>query len=955
MSNPPVDVQQFGQSIWLDFISRDSIESGEMQKYIAEYGVIGVTSNPAIFQKAIGGSDTYDATILHMLDLDAYSIYEKLAVEDIKNALDLFRPIYDRTHKANGYVSLEVSPLIANDTQTTIAEAKRLFKLIDRPNLMIKIPATAAGIPAIEEAIASGINVNVTLIFSVKNYIEVAEAFIRGLERRKAAGGDITHVASVASFFLSRIDTLADRILENNIRASQGRDIERIATNRELLGKAAIANAKLAYKRFKEMFYGPRFAALREAGAQVQRPLWASTGSKNPAYTDTLYVDSLIGKDTVNTVPPATLKAFKDHGTAADTLQIEMNKAEITLGKLGEAGVDMEQITTQLQIDGVTLFVEAFEQLLGQVEAKRNVLKSGVIQRQNLALGTDGDAVQATLKQLEAEHTNARIWAHEGSLWKDQPTIIAKIQNRLGWLETEKTIDLERVKALQKSVKGGSFTHVVLLGMGGSSLAPEVLYRTFGRQPDFPDFLMLDSTDPTQIKAVEDAVHLKQTLFIVASKSGGTIETALLGRYFYERVGRNGDQFIAITDPGSGLESEAKANRYRDIFLNPADIGGRYSALSYFGMVPAALMGLDLDQLWSEASRMMSACSLNVPVQQHPGLWLGAILGTLGQNGRDKITVITSDSISSIGGWVEQLVAESTGKEGKGLLPVVGATIGNPHDYASDRLFVYLRVDDDPSSETIDAGVRTLREAGHPRVTFYLPNRYAIAGEFFRWEYATAVAGKIAQINPFDEPNVTESKENTGRLLEYYKQNGALPAAEKAFTENGVTLYADEKMLRMLSDLALQHNYGSGDMTGLLAALVNSTRAGDYFALLGYLPYQPEIENALQETRRRLRHTTRRAVTVGYGPRFQHSTGQLHKGGPNNGTFIQITCDDPQDIAIPGEVFTFGVLKAAQAAGDMEALRNKDRRAVRLHISGDVAQGLEVLQRAIDFVESRRR
>jgi len=384
MTNPPVDVQEYGQSIWLDYIHRNSLDNGEMQKYIDEFGVIGVTSNPAIFQKAIGESDTYDSSITHLLDLDAYNIYEKLAIEDIQRALDLFRPIYDRTNKRDGYVSLEVSPLIANDTASTVSEAIRLYKTVNRPNLMVKIPATPAGLPAIEEAIAQGVNINVTLIFAVDNYEEVAKAYIRGLERRLAAGEDISTIASVASFFLSRIDVMIDRMLENNIRAAQGRDLDIVARNRELLGKAAIANAKMAYKRFMDMFYGDEFAKLREAGAQVQRPLWASTGTKNPAYPDTMYIDRLIGKDTVNTVPPATLKAFKDHGTAADTLSDDIDKVQDTLDMLAEVGIDMDHVTTQLQADGVTLFVEAFENLLKQVEAKRDILEAGVIEKKKI-------------------------------------------------------------------------------------------------------------------------------------------------------------------------------------------------------------------------------------------------------------------------------------------------------------------------------------------------------------------------------------------------------------------------------------------------------------------------------------------------------------------------------------------------------------------------------------------
>jgi transaldolase/glucose-6-phosphate isomerase len=952
--NPPVDVQQYGQSIWLDYIHRHSIESGELQKYIDEFGVIGMTSNPAIFQKAIGESNDYDEGMMHLLELEPYDIYERLAIEDIQQALDLLRPIYDRTKGEDGYVSLEVSPLIANDTATTLAEAKRLFEAVNRPNVMIKIPSTEAGIPAIEEAIAAGVNINVTLIFAVKNYEDVAQAYIRGLERRLAEGKDISHIASVASFFLSRIDTMVDKMLENNIRAAQGRDLGRVAANRELLGKAAIANAKMAYKRFMKMFYGERFAKLREAGARVQRPLWASTGTKNPAYPDTMYIDNLIGKDTVNTVPPQTLKAFKDHGTVAETLIQDIDDADRILDMLAEVSVDLDEVTSQLQVDAVDLFVEAFQNLLDQVDAKRNVLQTGVMQNQNLALSIYGDDVEAAIKQLNGEHTNARIWGKDGSLWKDHGPTIAKIENRLGWLDVLTTMDRARLQGLQDSVRKGEFDHVVLLGMGGSSLAPEVLYQTFGKQPDFPQFLMLDSTDPVAISNIDAAINPQRTLFLVSSKSGGTIETLSFYKHYYELTGENGAQFIAITDPGSELEALGKAKNFRDIFLNPEDIGGRYSALSYFGMVPAALMGIDLNKLWAEAERMVKASGPKIPGNSHPGISLGAIIGTLAKQGRDKVSIFASSSIASYGSWAEQLIAESTGKEGVGVLPVVGGTVGNPHDYASDRLFIYLRVEGDPDNEEMDGRIRALREAGHPRVTLYLPDRYALAGEFFRWEYATAVVGKLLGINPFDEPNVTESKQNTSRLLDYYREHAHLPLTDAAFQNDGVSLYADEQMLRLLSELGVQHSYSANDLISLLAAQINSTRAGDYFAVLAYLPMTPEINAALEEIRRRLRHTTRRAVTVGYGPRYLHSTGQLHKGGPNNGIFFQITCDDPRDVAIPDAPYSFSILKAAQAAGDLEALRGKERRTLRLHISGDVVQGLQTILSAVEEAGKRR-
>ncbi len=950
--NPPVDIQQYGQSIWYDNIRRSMISNGELQRLIDDDGVLGITSNPTIFQKAIGGSDDYDTALEHMLDLDPYAIFEELAIEDIQSALDMLRPIYDRTGGRDGYVSLEVSPLIANDTETTTNEAKRLFKALNRPNAMIKIPATEAGIPAIEEAIASGVNVNVTLIFGVENYVDVAHAYIRGLERRKADGQEVGKIASVASFFLSRIDVAVDRTLDNNIRAAQTRgDIGRVSLNNKLKGKTAIANAKVAYKRFKDLFYGDRFADLRDAGAMPQRVLWASTSTKNAAYPDTMYVDSLIGRDTVNTVPPETLKLFKDHGMVGNTLEDGLEEAEQTLDMLAEVGIDLDDVTRQLQVDGVDSFAESFHSLLEQVSAKRDVLKTGVMRQQETALGVHTQQVQAALKDLASHHTNVRIWEHDGALWKEHPQIVAKIKNRLGWLDVPKTIDIDRLVALQTTPVDAD--HVVLLGMGGSSLAPEVMYRTFGAAQGRPTLLMLDSTDPANIKHVEDSIDLDRTIFVVSSKSGGTIETWSFYKYFYDKTGGKGSQFIAITDEGSQLQTEAEEKSFRDVFLNPADIGGRYSALSYFGLVPAALIGVDIKRLWASAERMMAACGSSINATDHPGMWLGAIMGALAADGHDKVTIHTSPSIASFGSWVEQLIAESTGKEGKGLVPVVGATIGKPHDYSTDRLFIYLRVEGDDNDET-DAGFIGLQQAGQPCVTLKLDDTYAVGGEFFRWEFATAVVGKILNINPFDEPNVTESKNNTSRLLDYYKENGHLPETKPLIIAENTALYADEKMAKMLYDLCTQHQYEHNTMSGLIAAQLNATQAGDYFALLAYLPATDEVNAKLDDIQRRLRHVTRRAVTLGFGPRFLHSTGQLHKGGANNGVFIQFTHKSDVDISIPEAPYTFGVLEAAQAAGDLEALQSKNRRALRLQIEGDLIAGLQTLLDAIELAGERR-
>ncbi|MCU0475224.1 MAG: bifunctional transaldolase/phosoglucose isomerase [Anaerolineae bacterium] len=954
MTNPPVDVQAFGQSIWYDNIRRKLLNDGTFNALMADKGVVGVTSNPTIFQKAIGGSDDYDAAILANLDLDAKSLYEQLALEDIQHAADLFRPVYDRTEGRDGYVSLEVSPLLAHDTAGTIAEAKRLFASLARPNAMIKIPATPAGIPAIEEVIAAGVNVNVTLIFSVANYIEVAEAYMRGLERRMRAGQSVRGIASVASFFLSRIDGVVDKQLENNVLAAQGRDLDRVALNNRLLGKAAIANAKNAYRRFMQLFYGERFKALRDAGAWVQRPLWASTSTKNPNYPDTMYLDGLIGRDTVNTVPPETLVAFADHGTVRESILDEMDSLDTLLGQLAEVGVDLDFVTKRLQEDGVESFAQSFTALMEQIEAKRQALSRGTRGSTRLALGIYAEDFKRGLKAFDTEFGNGRIWNKDGSLWRDHAPVIAKIVNRLGWLDVQRTIDIARVKAFGQAVKG-TFSHAVLLGMGGSSLAPEVLSVTFGSADGHPKLLVLDSTHPDRVLSIERQIDLAKTLFIVASKSGTTIESTAFYQYFWEKTGGAGAQFIAITDPGSWLGKEAREKGFRDVFENPEDIGGRYSALSYFGLVPAAILGLDLDALWGAASEMIAACAPEIPSAQHAGASLGVLMGVMAARGRDKVCIFTSPSIASFGAWVEQLVAESTGKEGKGIVPVVGTTVGHPHDYASDRLFVYLKVEGDPGNAELDERVKALREAGHPRLTILLKDAYALGGEFFRWEYATAVAGKLLGVNPFDEPNVTEAKDITKRLLGVYQKDGSLPSPVPVAERGAVKLYADKHSVSILRELSGSHNFRYEDITELLAAHITGTGAGDYFAMLAYLNPTPELDVMLDTVRRRIRHVTKRAVTVGYGPRYLHSTGQLHKGGANTGVFFLLTADYAEDVAIPGMPFSFGTLCAAQAAGDFEALDAHKCRAVRLHLGSDVMAGLNALNDAIDFLEARRK
>jgi transaldolase/glucose-6-phosphate isomerase len=868
-------------------------------------------------------------------------IYEDLVTEDIGRAADILRPVYDRTDALDGYISLEVSPRLAYDTAGTIEEAERLFRRLGRPNVMIKIPASQEGLPAIEESIYRGININVTMIFSIENYEQVAEAFVRGLERRAAEGKSVERIASVASFFVSRVDTAIDSDLEQ--RARQSSSPEERARLEGLLGRAAVANAKLAYQKFEEIFHGEHFAELKAKGAQVQRCLWASTGTKNPKYSDVLYVDNLIGPETVNTVPPATYTAIRDHGKVALTLEEGLDECRTLVTQLGELGIDLKAVTEKLQKDGLDAFVNSFDTLVQSIEAKRDTLLSAINERMGSSLGKLSDAVNAAIKEADKGDVVRRIWRKDATLWKEDDAHQQIIRNALGWLTvTDTMIGVEEeIIGCADRIRGESgFKHVMLCGMGGSSLCPEVIRQTFGKQDGYPELLVLDSTDPDVLTRFRAEIDIEHTLFIIASKSGTTTEPLTFYRYWYAEVAKvkeqPGDNFIAITDPGTKMEADAKRDKFRRIFLNPPDIGGRYSALSYFGMVPAALMGVDIRKLLDRAERVVHACSQVVPAADNPGARLGAILGECAKAGRDKLTIIADPKLASFGLWVEQLIAESTGKEGKGVVPVAGEPLGSPSVYGDDRLFVSIAVGR-LDSET-ESKLKALEAAGHPVVYRTLTDLYDLGEEFFLWEFATAFAGWRLGINPFDQPNVQESKDATKELLEAFKRDGKLPEQSALVGEGGLTIYADDATRAALP---------SSSVLEALKAHLSRAGAGDYIALLNYIEETPEHEAVIQQLRTHLRDATRSATTVGYGPRFLHSTGQLHKGGSGAGVFLQITAPDANDLEIPGEPYTFSTLKEAQALGDFRSLSTRGRRALRVDLGADVLAGLKRLQELV--------
>lgn len=899
-----------GQSLWLDNIQRKQLENGELKVMIERGDIRGMTSNPSIFNNAIAKSKDYDAALISLAwaGWDAEKIFWQLAVEDIRDACDLFAPLYEETDGGDGFVSIEVSPDVASDTEASLAQAEQLWARVRRPNLMVKIPATKAGLPAIQKAIAAGININITLIFSLKRYAEVMEAYLSGLEERIAGGNSIDHIASVASFFVSRVDSKVDPQLPDDS---------------PLKGKAAIANAKLAYDAYEQMFSSRRWENLKVKGARVQRPLWASTSTKNPDYPDTMYVDNLIGTDTVNTVPPSTLEAFKDHGVAEVTITRGLEEAQEVINQLEAKGISMDVVTQELEDEGVSAFADAFAKLQKTIDERRAIAVS--------SLGPVADSVSKRIAQLETDSIPERLWKHDPTLWATDPEGQEEVQKRMGWLDSpDKARELvPTYKAFADEIHGDKIARALVLGMGGSSLTAEVfssLQAAANIQAPV-SLAILDSTDPKQVSLAGENFPPDKSLYIVASKSGGTAEVMAAFDYFWALSNGDGSRFIATTDPGTSLEALARKNNFRKIFSSDESVGGRFSALTDFGMVPAALIDLDLERFLDRVDWMKKQSGANVPAARNPGLGLGAVIGEGALAGRDKLTVLADKPLAAFANWIEQIIAESSGKHGKGILPVPLEPVGEPGDYGNDRIFVYLR-----QTGELDEKLKALRAAGHPVIEYAIPDLYETGAEMYRWEIGTAIACSILGVNAFDQPNVETSKKITKAKIADYQKTGQLDEGTPTQIGNGFKVFSSAEVKGL-------------NLTEVLKNFLAEAKPNGYIAINAYLPRNDEMIEALQKMRVAIRAKTGNAVTAGFGPRFQHSTGQFHKGGPDNALFLVITADPSKDLDVPTEGLTFGTLIRAQALGDYEALIEAGRKVLRVHLPS--VQDVQVLVEAL--------
>ena len=860
-----MELQELGQSVWLDFILRSYLQGGGFSRDVAA-GVRGVTSNPAIFEQAISRSADYDPQIAALAAVGAGTaeIYEELALRDITLAAQILHGVHDASRGQDGFVSLEVSPGLAHDAAGTVAEAVHLFGRLGLPNVMIKVPGTAEGAEAIEDLTYRGLSINVTLLFSLAQYRRIAQAYVKGLERRRAEGLDLSGIHSVASFFVSRVDTLLDPRLAQMGEAGL-----------TLQGKAAIANARLAYEAFAEIFHGARFAELKAGGANVQRPLWASTSTKNPAYRDVVYVEELVGPETVNTMPPATLAAFRDHGAAREALRSGMAEAREAAESLGRLGIDLDAVGEELQVQGVASFKDAFTRLFSEIERKARELRP----RDGAAFALGGLSAQAAahIESLAAEDAPQRLRHRDASLF----TAPDVARQRLGWLQLPDAMQerLPELEAFVQELQRHGVRRVVLCGMGGSSLFPDVLSRLQCSPRIAVD--VVDTTQPDAITALLGGIAWPETAVLLSSKSGKTREVDALYRILRaaadQALGEGASRrFYAVTDPDTPLAHLAESERFGGCFLNPADIGGRYSALSLFGLVPGALLGYDLEELLAGGRQALG--QLLGPAAQCLAVRIASALAAGHDAGRQKLALPSPADLPFVD-WLEQLLAESTGKSGRGILPAPGSPPGE------DRLGVSFGEQGGRHCEIV------LGPALDPA---------ALGAAVVTWECATALLGRLLEIDPFNEPNVAESKENTEQVLRDGREGARLDQV--------------------------------GDPLDLI-----TVAPPDYLALQVYAQPGEAVLAAARRLAGRIAQRSGTVVTVGLGPRYLHSTGQYHKGGPRTGRYLQLYVEPAADLDLPGLPFSLGNLFAAQAEGDAQALIDRGRPFARVLLRGDAA------------------
>lgn len=943
---------------------RSVASSGLLKRLVEEDGVTGAIIAFDRIDRAVRGTDEYDEEIFRLKSggTSIEDIALSILSTDSKLASDCLLGVYESSGKRDGIVTVPLPPVFLNDLEKAVEGAKRLLVLIDRPNISIRLPATAQGIAAAEELTYAGINVSLTDVFSVSRYQVAAFSYVKGLERRARSGRPVDSVFGSVSFHLSPIDVATSFLIDEALKRITSHDAAAILRN--LSWKVALFAARLVYLKHEDVFGGMTFREAEKSGARPQVIVWEETAPRAAHLDPLMYAEGLSGGNTITAFSLETLFAFREGraaragrggvggigGRQTDRVKEGLAEAHRAIKELEDLGLSLDSVASRLEEESAKKGMESYEALLNTVSERAGELsrKAGVQAPSGAAL--EGASLEAARLLMEKDFP-AKLWAKDPALWIKPGDEAGRriVRGALGWLSSPAMMeDLQGgLRSFSEEVRKAGLTECVLLGMGGSSLAPLVLSETFGAGKPREALTVLDTTDPEAVlSVVKERSDVMGKLFIVSSKSGSTIEPLSLFEYFYSLLKelkgeKAGENFVAITDPGTALEGFSRKYSFRRTFLNWKDIGGRFSALSYFGLVPAALIGVDVEKLLCHALSMRAAIEPSVAPLKNPALSLGALLAGHYAAGRDKVTFFLSKEIASFGLWIEQLMAESTGKEGKGLVPITGELPGKPSEYSNDRVFVQisLKETDEAASKKLNA----LSKAGHPVLRFMLKDPYELGGEFLRWEAAIAAAGAAIGINPFDQPDVELSKmiamERLGKREgeEGGRAKGAprAPHEREVFPGKHLTAHFGKKTFLMMS----AHLKEKASVKEALSLFLGLVRERDYVAVLPYFnPMDKKANEAFGKIRKLVRERTGAPVQFGWGPRYLHSTGQLHKGGADNGVFLLFAHGPIKDAPVPGSHFTFSDLERSQAYGDTVALDSKGRRVVIVDLQDPGAQ-----------------
>ena len=945
--NPLWKLRDHGQSIWLSTLRRRLVDGGDLQHLIEARSLSGIESDLQFLCGALARGNEYGAPLRRLLDegLDVDTIGEHLLAEEARAAAEALTPLYEQSNGREGFVSIDVFSGRTGDPQSMSAAIHRAVDLIEHPNAMFKVPATDSGFAVLEAMTTEGYHIHVGPLFSVTSVRRAVEAFAGGLRRRMDSGG-AADVMSAISFGLAPLDVAVDDLLGDLIRDSSG------DTSREesLVGSIAVAAAKAACREQRELLQRQLGSDVGAPISPLQRIIWMDTATKNPRFGEFHYIEDLVGPDSGLSLSRSSLEAFHQRGVVAATLGRSVDEATEILAELADVGIDLENLGRRLEQRANDKLAAARDRFVATVGRACEALGADEHAASGVALGGGpwwGTVAEIPAELVPAEVTDGleelmpRLWGKDPSLWSDEPQEQELIYNQLGWIDLIEPMSFESLPAerFASRLVDGDIEDIVVLGMGGSSLCAEVFRDVFG----IDNVWVLASTIPGVVKRVAEHVDPARTLVVVSSKSGTTLETRVLSDYFYGLatpiLENPGERFVAVTDPGTPLEQTAHERDFHGLWLTPPDVGGRFSAFTHFGVLPMALMELDVGAILESAQRMAASCAAEVPVSLNPGVVLGVALHEGFRTGRDKLTFLCDGGLAPFAAWAEQLVAESLGKDGVGLVPIVGEPSGDPGDYGDDRLFIGMELGPEPDARL--ARLLDQLAAEHPVMRFHLDDRSEIGAELFRWELGTAVAGALMEINPFDEPAVEASKQRTIEILEA-AGDGSPDAPAPVDLGNGWAVFAD---LERDAELAARQQ-GEG-LASWLDAHLGRAAVPDYIGLQVFLAADAETRQRLDDIRWTLRNRLGVATSLGWGPGYLHSTGQLHKGGPATGVYLLVTATDAEDLECPGFGYSFGYLARAQALGDLQALQERGRRVLRLHLD-DPEQGLDMLTDALD-------